>query len=257
MLLLHRVNLLIILLISGPSLWSSNFDDATGFIREWVKTEQLIGEESTDWNAEKAALADVKDALEKEIEELDKRLEESEEEAVGAAKQRTTLLEQKSEIQKTTLSLIEGIKKLQQQMEEASKLLPTPLSERLSPFRKKLGDTPQPIDLPLRQRLDTILSMLQAISLYHRSVNLERQEFALEDGISREFQVLYFGLSIAYFVNESGTVSGYGKPSKNGWFWKRQDTLAVEISTGVDMLNNRSMPRFLKLPFPKPQGGER
>ena len=71
MLLLHRVNLLIILLISGPSLWSSNFDDATGFIREWVKTEQLIGEESTDWNAEKAALADVKDALEKEIEELE------------------------------------------------------------------------------------------------------------------------------------------------------------------------------------------
>ena len=70
----------------------------------------------------------------------------------------------------------------------------------------------------------------------------------------REFQVMYFGLGIAYFVNESGTVAGYGQPlSKAGGSGKRDDSLALEISTGVDMLNNRAMPRFLKLPFPQPE----
>jgi len=105
---------------------------------------------------------------------------------------------------------------------------------------------------PLRQRVDALVSLLQAIQNFHRSVTLERQEFTLDDNLSREFQVMYFGLGTAYFVNESGTVAGYGQPGENGWKWKRSDPLAREISTGVDMLNNRAMPRFLELPFSAP-----
>ena len=82
---------------------------------------------------------------------------------------------------------------------------------------------------------------------------LERQEFTLDDNQSREFQVMYFGLGAAYFVNESGTVAGYGKPTSQGWQWTRSDSLAREISTGVDMLNNRAMPRFLELPVISPE----
>ena len=142
---------------------------------------------------------------------------------------------------------------LEIQVEEAFKTLPTPLAKRLQPFRQKLNNQIENYNIPLRQRVDTLLSLLQAVSLYHRNISIERQEFSLEDGVSREFQVMYFGLGIAYFVNESGTVAGYGSPSKNGWVWKRDDSLALEISTGVDMVNNRAMPRFLKLPFPQPE----
>ena len=106
---------------------------------------------------------------------------------------------------------------------------------------------------PLRQRVDALVSLLQAIQNFHRSVTLERQEFTLDDNQSREFQVMYFGLGTAYFVNESGTVAGYGQPGDRGWQWTRSDSLAKEISIGVDMLNNRAMPRFLELPIPAPQ----
>ena len=95
---------------------------------------------------------------------------------------------------------------------------------------------------------------MQAIHLFHRSVTLERQEFTLDDEKSREFLVLYFGLGVAYFVNESGTVSGYGIPSSKGWLWNRKDEIASEVTTGVQMMNNRAMPRFLNLPFPSPGG---
>ena len=234
-------------------LTGSNFKDTTTLIQEWVQTEQLIGEESTDWNKEKAALIDIRDALNKEIVELDQRLAESEEEAVGAAKQRTELLEQKNEIEETTLALLENIESLEAQVQESYKLLPTPLGKRLQPFLKKLSSENGQNNPSLRQRIDNLLSLLQAISLFHRNVTLERQEFSLEDGVSREFQVLYFGLGVAYFVNESGTVAGYGKPTSQGWNWKRQDALSNEISTGVDMVNNRAMPRFLTLPFPEPE----
>ena len=97
----------------GSYLLGSTFKDTTTIIQEWVQTEQLISEETTEWNVEKAALMDIRDALKTEIIELDKRLEESEEEAVGAAKQRTELLEQKNEIEETTRSLLEGVDALQ------------------------------------------------------------------------------------------------------------------------------------------------
>lgn len=248
-----RIKISIFFGLSGTCLVGSTFKDTTTIIQEWVQTEQLIGEESSEWNIEKAALLDVRGALENEISELTKRLEESEEEAVGAAQQRTELLEQKAEIEETTLSLLDGIDTLETQVEEAFALLPTPLAKRLQPFRNKLKSGIKQGNLPLRQRVDTLLSLLQAISLFHRNITLERQEFSLEDGISREFQVMYFGLGIAYFVNESGTVAGFGSPSQKGWTWKRDDSLAREIATGVDMLNNQAMPRFLKLPFPEPK----
>ena len=248
-----RIKISIFFGLSGTCLLGSTFKETTTIIQEWVQTEQLIGEESSEWNIEKAALLDVRGALENEISELTKRLEESEEEAVGAAQQRTELLEQKAEIEETTLSLLDGIDTLEVQVEEAFALLPTPLAKRLQPFRNKLKSGIKQGNLPLRQRVDTLLSLLQAISLFHRNITLERQEFSLEDGISREFQVIYFGLGIAYFVNESGTVAGFGSPSQNGWTWKRDDSLAREIATGVDMLNNQAMPRFLKLPFPEPK----
>ena len=248
-----RIKISLIYGLSGFHLLGTTFKDTTTIIQEWIQTEQLISEETTEWNIEKAALLDIRDALKTEIIELDKRLAESEEEAVGAAKQRTELLEQKNEIEDTTRSLIEGVDTLEIQVEEAFKILPTPLAKRLQPFRQKLNNQIENYNIPLRQRVDTLLSLLQAVSLFHRNISIERQEFSLEDGVSREFQVMYFGLGIAYFVNESGTVAGYGSPSKNGWVWKRDDSLALEISTGLDMVNNRAMPRFLKLPFPQPE----
>ena len=222
-------------------------------IGEWVTTERLISEEESDWETEKAALLDLKQALGAELGELNAKLKETEEEAVGAAKQRQDLTARKDAAQQATRSLHQGLDRAVAKLERAFSLLPTPVADRLSPYRKKLvpgKGMPMP---PLRQRVDALVSLLQAIQNFHRSVTLERQEFTLDDNQSREFQVMYFGLGTAYFVNESSTVAGYGQPGDKGWQWTRSDRLAREISTGVDMLNNRAMPRFLELPLPAPQ----
>jgi len=107
--------------------------------------------------------------------------------------------------------------------------------------------------LPMRKRLEIAVSILQSIHLFNRSVTMERVEFTLDEDQSREFIVLYFGLGVAYFVNESGTVAGFGKPTEQGWGWTRQDDLASEISTGIDMMKNRTLPRFLELNLPSPE----
>ncbi len=222
-------------------------------IGEWVATERLISEEESEWEIEKSALLDLKQALSAELGELNAKLQETEEEAVGVARQREDLLARKDASLKATRSLHLGLDRAVAKLDRIFSLLPTPVAERLEPYRKKLTPAKNMPTPPLRQRVDALISLLQAIQNFHRSVTLERQEFTLDDNQSREFQVMYFGLGTAYFVNESGTVAGYGQPGDKGWQWTRSDKLAREISTGVDMLNNRAMPRFLELPVSAPQ----
>jgi hypothetical protein len=142
---------------------------------------------------------------------------------------------------------------LRTETDAISLILPAPLSARLAAFREKLNEA----DLPLRKRLEVAVSILQSVHLFNRTVTLERIEFTLDDERSREFLVLYFGLGAAYFVNESGTIAGYGEPGEGGWKWTRMDSLASEISAGVDLMNNRALPRFLELPIPSPKRIER
>ena len=232
---------------------NAEIKETHAIIGEWVATERLISEEESEWEIEKSALLDLKQALSTELVELNAKLKKTEEEAVGVAKQREDLTARKDAALQATRSLHQGLDKVVKKLERAFSLLPTPMADRLAPYRKKL--TPgkgMPVP-PLRQRVDALVSLLQAIQNFHRSVTLERQEFTLDDNKSREFQVMYFGLGTAYFVNESGTVAGYGQPGDKGWQWTRSDSLAREISTGVDMLNNQAMPRFLELPIPAPQ----
>jgi hypothetical protein len=212
----------------------ANVKETHKLIDEWVQTELLISEESSLWKSEKASLQDLDDALSREILELDKGLEAFESE-------------------ESTKTLHAGLQRLHNEIETIFKILPAPLRQRLSPFREKLSQGSKENKLPLRKRLELTVSLLQAIHIFNRTVTLERLEFTLDDNKSREFIVLYFGLGVAYFVNESGTVAGYGQPTKDGWKWIRMDELGSEISTGVDMMSNRALPRFLELPVPMPE----
>ncbi len=250
----HPIPFLLIGLLYLPSSIFSEIKETQQIIEEWIDTEHLISKESSLWKSEQAALFDLQSALAEELSTLHDKLKRSEEEASGADKQRSDLMEREEKAKDATEALFRGLQKVEKKVDDVFALLPTPLSERLSPFREKLDAGPQKARLTLRQRVETLISLMQAVHLFHRTVTLERQEFTLNDDQSREFMVLYFGLGVAYFVNESGTVSGYGLPSPSGWKWVRKDEIAREVTTGVQMVNNRAMPRFLDLPMPAPGG---
>ena len=225
-------------------------------IKEWVQTKQLISKENANWETEKIILTDLDDSLTKEISELENKLELFEKENIGATQQRADLSDRKEKTEITSLLFYDKMKKVETEINKISGFIPSPLKTRLSPFFEKIN-TQRGKNYSLRDRLDAAVSILQSIHLFNREVHLERQEFSLDEGKSREFRVLYFGLSVAYFVNESESVAGWGQPSEKGWIWTRKDGIAKEISSGVAILENRALPRFLKLPIPIPVSTER
>lgn len=227
-------------------------------LEEWVDAEKLISEEDSGWKTDKVVLKDLAVALQAEIEQLDANLAKSAEEAVGASRQRTELNERKLAAEKAAVELKAGLVQIERELLLSLDAFPTPMLNRLSSYKEKLTNADKRNALPLRDRLETCVAILQAAHLFHESVNLERQEFSLDDGKSREFHVLYFGMSIAYFVNESGLVAGYGIPNQRGWQWKQKDELSEEIRRGVAIRNKRALPAFLHLPIPtlKPKRSE-
>jgi len=227
-------------------------------LEEWVDAEKLISEEDSGWKTDKVVLKDLAAALQAEIEQLDANLAKSAEEAVGASRQRTELNERKLAAEKAAVELKAGLVQIERELLLSLDAFPTPMLNRLSSYKEKLTNADKRNALPLRDRLETCVAILQAAHLFHESVNLERQEFSLDDGKSREFHVLYFGMSIAYFVNESGSVAGYGIPNQRGWQWKQKDELSEEIRRGVAIRNKRALPAFLRLPIPalKPKRSE-
>ena len=235
------------LLIACASL-SAQIKDTHKIIEKWIETKLIISEETSKWESEKAALTDIKDALSQEIEQLDKSLEMFQKEETTIEQERSKLTARKEDAQKSTLEIFEKLERLRSEIDSIFKILPTPLGNKMIPFREKLDDQ----DLPLRKRLEIAVSILQSVHLFNRSVTMERIEFTLE-GKSREFMVIYFGLGAAYFVNESGTIAGYGKSVDDGWEWTRMDSLAPEVSNGVDLMKNRALPSFLELPLPAPE----
>ena len=98
------------------------------------RTLNFSGERS-DWETEKSALLDLKQALSAELGELNAK-QQTEEEAVGAAKQREELNARKEEALQATRSLHQGLDQAVTKLEQAFSLLPTPVAERLAPYRK-------------------------------------------------------------------------------------------------------------------------
>ena len=66
----------------------------------------------------------------------------------------------------------------------------------------------------------------------------------------RELDVLYLGLSRAWFVDAAGTFSGYGRPTPGGWVWTEDSGIASRVRKAIEMADNRVPPEFLSLSFP-------
>ena len=101
----------------------------------------------------------------------------------------------------------------------------------------------------MRERLENAVAVLQAANLFHQAVSLEKQKFTI-DGKTREFQVLYYGFSVASVVNDAATTAGYGMPGPIGWQWTQDDGLAAEVKQAVAISNKRAMAAFVELPLP-------
>lgn len=218
-------------------------------ISEWVETEQIISEEETVWTAERALLGDLITTLKVENKALDENLAKSEAEMANMSRQRADLSERQLRAGDAVKTLRGKVEALERKGQALLPIFPTPLLDRMGRFSEAIQNPDRSSEFSLRERLENAVAVLQGANLFHHGVNLEKQKFTI-DGKTREFQVLYYGLSVGYFVNEASTTAGYGLPGANGWKWTQDNDLADKIRQAVTIREKRAMAAFIELPLP-------
>jgi hypothetical protein len=227
-------------------------------VNEWVETMRQIQEEENEWTRDQEVLRNYKEGLEKEIVDLKEKIVDANTRKEGAETASLKQSEERSRYLAATGELGKLLRGLEDNMAAKLPLIPKPL--RAEPkVAQAIEDLERVLKLPedkrdegVSKRLQNLINLTTEVEKFQQTVVL-RQELR-SDSEGREFnmQVLYFGLAVAYAVNEDGSFALIGKPSgKDGWKFEEKADLADEILSLIACTNGDQDPAFISLPFSK------
>lgn len=229
--------------------WSADaLTETQSLIQEWVQTEQLISKENRTWQLEKSSIENILKILNAEQRELNAQISQAQEIASKADEERAALVDQLATYQNVSELIQNQFVDYERQLLLIAAYLPPILKNELGQRIARLDSTPQGASLSLSERAQTLLSILSEINAFDTRMTLTTE---LIDNADRsiEVQVLYFGLSRAFFVNENGSIAGVGVPEDGGWRWQQIANLAPSVRRAIDIHETRMSPQFISLPM--------
>lgn len=225
-------------------------------VKQWVDTMQQVQEEENEWTRDQEVLTNYREGLGKEILDLKERIADAQTKKNGADADSLKQTQERDRYATAKDELSKLVRSLEEKMIARLPLIPAPL--RAEPkLVQGIEDLERDIKLPeekrgegVSKRLLNLINLTAEIEKFQQTVVL-RQELR-SDGAGREFnmEVVYFGLSAAYAVNEDGSLALVGKPTeKDGWKFEERKELAGEIRKLIDCTTGDSDPEFITLPI--------
>ncbi len=219
-------------------------------MEEYVTLRGAIGKE-------RARLAEDKEFLEDQIAILTEQVR-MERAAVDALKgeiddtsARTAELELEEQgLKAATAALEEVIGGLEARAQGLVTLMPAPLRENevfsalVSGLPKDAAET----KLSLSSRFVNVTGILDAADKFNADVHVANENRELGNGESVNVDVLYLGVSLAFYVNQDGAIGGTGRPGPEGYVWRQDDAAAPAIQAAIAMKEGDSAAAFVQLP---------
>lgn len=225
-------------------------------LEEWVRTETVISEEAAQWQVEKRVLEDIAEVAERELQLLEEGIAKIRENQTDGEQAKDALLQRRRELDELVQRLESYLPRLEQQLLQHMKSFPQPLQDIVALQASRIPSaSTAPEKLPsFVFRAQNIAVILRQADLFNSRITLDKPRLQIPDLPDKVYNVLYFGLGAAYFVDESGKVAGFGGPGTDGWVWTRQDSIASRVWDGILIFENKVPAKFLQLPVQiKPQ----
>jgi hypothetical protein len=227
-------------------------------VREWVETMRKIQEEETAWTREKEVLEGTQQGLEKEIQDLKEEIERAKVRRDGGDKQSLDTLTERDTYAAAQDELASQLRVLEESLAAKLPLFPAPLRE-LPKFALAIETLQGGLSLPpdkqtqdVSKRLFNATELLAEVEKFQQLVHVHTE--LRKDSQGREFkmQMVYFGLAMAYGVNEDGSFAVTGRPGKDGWEFQERPDLAPRIQELVKSAGDEKHASFTKLPLVLP-----
>lgn len=242
------VPLFVILLVSPARAQEEPLPEAEvvqSQLEKWVETKQLISRERSGWQAEKAMLSDLNSIRRKEIAQLEEFITAAGERVAEIDRRRAEFIDEEKELKEWRKTLETKVDELEETIRPLLPRLPAPLREKVAESVNRL-QSPDP-SAPLQNRARDLLLVLQATLEFHSTLTLDGDIREI-DGERREIDVLYLGLTQAWYADATGRYGGFGIATDNGWNWVEENRLARRIRKAIEIQQRTLPPEFVELP---------
>lgn len=248
-LLKHWLPLCILGMISVPLFaQESPLDETVSLLEQWVDTERKISDARSEWEAEKASMENLISVFEQELETLKAQIEDAEEDTSAAERRRAELSEKEERIKAIEEAVLEKIVEAEIAMKQVEDRLPPPLREELRPLINSLPEDPEESSAAIGQRVQPIIAMMTQIQKFDQAVTVVEGYREFEEGRTVQMESIYFGLGIAYYVDQAEEHAGVGQPGENGWEWRDDPSLAPQIRKFLNIYNGSQQAEYINLP---------
>ena len=89
---------------------------------------------------------------------------------------------------------------------------------------------------------------MKELEKFNGKVAVVKEVIRVDGGSPREYDVIYLGLGAAYFLDTERENAGYGVPGQGSWDFYQRNGLIKEISSFLDIHNNKKPPEYVRLP---------
>ncbi len=227
-------------------------------VREWIETMQKIQQEEDNWEKDREVLKGYKEGLEKEIEDLKEQIESAKVRKEGGDKQSLDKLAERDRFAAAQEELAKQLQVLETELAAKLPLFPEPLkqtpkvSQQIEALQKSIQLPSDKKNEDVSKRLFNAVELMADVEKFQQSVHVHPE--LRKDAQGREFkmQVVYFGLAMAYGVNEDGSFALVGRPDPDGWKFKERNDLAPQIQALVASASSEKDATFSQLPLIQP-----
>jgi hypothetical protein len=223
-----------------------------------VDTLRKIQEEENAWTRDKEVLQGYREGLEKEIEDLKEEIERAKTRKDGGDKQSLDKLTERDLYAKAQDELVRQLRVLEEGLAARLPMFPPPLREQakvalaIETLQGGLQLPPEKQSQDVSKRLYNATELLAEVEKFQQQVHVHTE--LRKDPQGREFkmQMVYFGLAMAYGVNEDGSFAVTGRPGTAGWEFQERKELAAGIQELVKSAGDEKHASFNKLPLVLP-----
>ncbi len=215
-------------------------------LKQWVLTEQIISRERANWTAEKETLTELNNLRQRETAQLAEFTKAAASRIEEVDAQRKKFSDEEADLKFWRRSLAAKVASLENEIRPLISLFPVPLRAKVEEAVVRL-ENPDP-NRPLQHRSRDVLLVTQAYLNFKNAITLDA-DIRNIDGEDREVEVLYLGVTQAWYVDRSGNYSGYGVPTAKGWVWTEESGLASSVANAIAVQSRRATPAFVKLPL--------
>lgn len=189
-------------------------------VSDYVFLRQQIAETKNEWRVYQDVTNRRIEFFESEITQLKEAIASAQEE-ISTAQETIDAKRQEIALKRAANNVVlDAAPAIEARIRTLAEYLPEPLQNKLSTLLGQLGSPRQ-----AAQRMAIVIGVLNEIDKFNSEWTLDGTQV---DNVSVD--VLYMGLSTAFYADENGTIGGIMKPAKGQWTRQDNNDLAPQIA---------------------------